>query len=108
MDQAKPTKRTPYNWAKFDRTYNNAIDLVAQCVGFNRARRRPIRAIILKPTYYALFKTGTEVLMKKRIEDPATELLFDGVKILCGSNLQWENMIVEYHGRVNEIKKSDA
>lgn len=93
-----PSKRIePINWSKYERTYNNAIDLCAQCIGYHRARMLPLKAITLKPMYYELFKKGLEVLMKKRLEDPFTDLYFDGVLIKKGETRQFENMVCEYY-----------
>lgn len=93
IQSAKPE---PFNWATYQRTGNNAIDLVAQAVGYHRQIKKPLKAIILKPMSYELFKRGTEVLAKQRIEDPATEMLFDGVTIKCGNPKQFDTMIFEY------------
>lgn len=91
------SKQAPFDWSNYQRTGNNAIDIVAQCVGYNRKARKPLKTIILKPTYYSLFKAGLEILMKERIEDVATEMTFDGVKIERGSQSQWDNVICEYY-----------
>lgn len=90
-------KTPPIDWSKYERTYNNAIDLCAQAIGFYRAKRIPIKAIILKPTSYELFKRGVELLQKKRIDDPLTELYFDGVEIRLGNSTQIDTAKFEFY-----------
>lgn len=89
-------KAEPFNWSKFDRTHNNAIDLVAQAVGHAKKTRRKLIAVWLSTSYYGLFKTGTEVLMKKRLEGHE-QLEFDGVKVNCASRAQFDHIRLEYH-----------
>jgi hypothetical protein len=91
-------KKEPYNWSKYDRTGNTAIDLVAQAVGYHRKVRKPIKAVRLKASYYDLFKAGIEVLSKQRFTDVATEMFFDGVKVTRGSNMQFDSLTCEYYG----------
>lgn len=93
------TKQKPYDWAKYDRTGNNSIDLVMQCVGYNRAAKKPLKAIILKPTSFDLFKAGMRVLMEKQgvaMED-LTEFTFDGTPVKRGTNLQFDTLYCEYY-----------
>jgi hypothetical protein len=90
------TKKQPFDWSNYDRTYNNSIDLVAQAVGWARKNNKPLKAIILKPTSYDLFKAGINVLAKAEI-DPNTELYFDGVLIKRGGSKQFESLICEYY-----------
>lgn len=101
MSELLKTKPAPINWSKVEPTGNNAIDLVAQCVGHARATRRPISAIILKPSSHDLFRAGFRVLMAKAgevmTEDPAAILTFDGVEIKRGSVYQFDTLKVEYH-----------
>lgn len=89
----------PYNWSKFERTYNDAIDLVAQAVGYHRKTMKPLKAIYLKPSYFFLFKTGVQAIMKsKKLQfDDTAVLTFDGVDILLGGELQFDAMIFEFH-----------
>ena len=95
---SKIIKKQPlFDWSKYDRTGNNAIDLVAQAVGYNRQMKRPIKSVILKASYYDLFKAGLEVLMKKRIEDLSTELTFDGVAIKKGGSMQFDSLRCEFY-----------
>lgn len=89
----------PYNWSRFERTYNDAIDLVAQAVGYHRKTMKPLKAIKLKPAYFYLFKTGVQAIMRsqKLPFDDTAVLTFDGVDILLGSELQFDSMLFEYH-----------
>lgn len=101
----KPAKQAPYDWSKYDRTYNNAIDLVAQCVGYHRQSMKPLRSITLKESYYHLFKKGLEVLMKQQGAkfEEQSKMTFDGVEIKCGSVYQFESIICEYYSTVEQI-----
>jgi hypothetical protein len=90
------TRREPFNWSRYQRTYNNAIDLVAQVVGYNRARNFPLKAIYLKPTYHDLFRQGLRVLSKKEL-DPNAPMYFDGVELKRGSPMQFDSVRCEYY-----------
>jgi hypothetical protein len=80
------TGRQFFNFSEFQNTGNKAIDLVAACVGHYRQFKKPLKVIYLKPNLFDLFKAGTEVLMKREIQED--ELLqFDGVYIEKGSSL---------------------
>lgn len=93
-------KPAPFDWSNYQRTYNNAIDLVAQCVGYHRAKMKPLKAIILKPTYHDLFRAGLKVLAKKEL-DPNAELYFDGVLLRRGNAMQFDSIRCEYYPVVN-------
>lgn len=89
------TKQEPINWSNYEKTYNTAIDLTAQAIGYHRKANKPLKAIVLKPTSYDLFKAGLNVLAKTEI-DPATELYFDGVLIKRGGRMQFDSLICEF------------
>lgn len=101
MSELTKHRPEPINWARVEKTGNHAIDLVAQCVGHARATRRPLKAIVLKPTSHDLFRAGIRVLMAKAgenlTEDPAAVLTFDGVEIKRGTNWQFDTLRCEYH-----------
>lgn len=86
-------------FSRFDPTYNNAIDLVAECVGYYRGINAPIKTIHLKPMYYELFKRGVEVIMKKKgmAFNPEQPFTFDGVNIENGGRLQIDSIRVEFY-----------
>lgn len=86
----------PFDFSRYERTYNNAIDIVAQAVGWARLNNKPIACVRLKPSYYDLFKCGVEVLMKKELVG-YEELEFDGVKIARGNALQFDTVKLEYY-----------
>lgn len=90
------TRPEPFNWSRYQRTYNNAIDLVAQCVGYHRAKGLPLKAIWLKPTYHDLFRQGMRLLAKKEL-DPNAPMYFDGVELKRGSPLQFDSVRCEYY-----------
>jgi hypothetical protein len=89
------SRPAPFNYSTYVRTHNNAIDLVAQAVGYIQTVRRPVRALVLKPMSYELFRAGVEVLMKKKI-DPITELTFDGYKVIKGGRAQFESLVIDW------------
>ena len=89
-------KKEPYDWSNYQKTYNNAIDLTAQAIGWARKNKKPISAIILQPSKYDLFFTGLEVIAKEKI-DPLTELYFDGVLIKRGRRSQFDSLVFEYY-----------
>ena len=91
----------PINWSQVERTGNNAIDIVAQAVGWGRSTKKPLKAIVLKPTSYDLFRAGLRILMAKagkRMEDnPLTILTFDGVEIKRGGGTQFDTIRMEFY-----------
>jgi hypothetical protein len=89
-------KTAPINFSGYDRTYNNAIDLVAQAAGYARATGRPIRSYLLSPGYYDLFRSGMEVLMKQAL-DPLAELTFEGIPVRRGGRAQFDNIVIDWH-----------
>jgi len=92
-------KIAPRDYSKYERTYNNAIDLVAQCVGFHRLKGSPLKAIVLKPASYELFRKGIEFLMKQkgRKNEPLEEMTFENVAIKRGDSKQFDTMICEFY-----------
>jgi hypothetical protein len=92
-----PPPAPPVDWSKFEKTGNKAIDLVAVAIGYHKQTRKPLKAVVLRETYYDLFKIGAEVLAKQRFEDPATELTFDGIQIKRGQNMHFESIRFEYY-----------
>lgn len=93
------TKPEPFNWSNYQRTYNNAIDLVGQCVGYHRKTMKPLKAIILKPTSHDLFRAGLRILMAKQGKkfDDMAPLYFDGVELKRGNAMQFDSIICEYY-----------
>jgi hypothetical protein len=93
------TGRQPQNHSGYERTYNNAIDLVAQCVGYHRKRNVPLKGIILSYSYFMLFRTGLRILMERAGQefDPHATLLFDGVEVKQGAKTQFESLVPEYY-----------
>ncbi len=99
IKQPAQQRPEPFNWSKYEKTHNNAIDLVAQCVGYNRANNFPLKAITLKHSYFELFRMGVQAIMKqKKMKfDETAELTFDGILIKKGSIMQFDAMLYEYH-----------
>lgn len=89
-------KVAPTDFSGYARTHNNAIDLVAQAAGYARMAGKPVKAFILKPTSYDLFRAGMEVILKKPL-DPVSVLTFEGVEIKKGGRAQFESLIIEYY-----------
>lgn len=100
--ESKQHRTEPFNWSNYDRTYNNAIDLVAQCIGYHRSACKPLRAIYLKPASYHLFVAGLRLLMAKqgKLFDEKADIFFDGVKILHGNSRQFDTIKCEYYEQV--------
>lgn len=98
-------KPAPFDWSNYERTYNNAIDLVAQCVGHHRKTMKPLRAIILKPTSHDLFRAGLRILMAKEGQkmDDMAEMRFDGVEIKRGNPMQFDSIRCEYYPTVDPL-----
>jgi hypothetical protein len=94
------TKAAPDNLSDYHRTFNHAIDLVTQAVGWaNKVSTRKVAAIVLKPTQYQLFFEGYKLILKKQrdfdLED-GTELTFEGYRILKGGRGQIDSLVFEY------------
>jgi len=89
-----------FDYADFERTGNNAIDLVAQAVGWARKAKKPIQSVSLSPAYFDLFRLGLEVLARAKgqnLELEGHEILeMDGVQITRG-NRQWEKLIIQWY-----------
>jgi sulfur transfer complex TusBCD TusB component (DsrH family) len=95
-----------FDFSDFDRTHNNAIDLVAQAVGWARKNNRAIESISLSPGYFDLFRLGLEVLARARginLELEGHEILeMDGVKVTRG-NRQWEKLIIQWYEKTAPV-----
>jgi hypothetical protein len=91
----KPTKPAPVNHSGYDRTYNNAIDLVAQMVGYYRKKQIPLVAIKLKPGYFYLFQAGLQALMRAagKKYDATAVMTFEGVRIEMGNERQFDSAL---------------
>lgn len=85
----------PIDFSNYQRTHNNAIDLVAQAAGHARMAGKPVKAYVLKPASFDLFRAGLEVLMKKPL-DPVMVLTWEGVEVRKGTRMQFDSLIVEY------------
>ena len=85
-----------YDFSKYERTHNGAIDMCANIIGCARQNMMPIKALHLTPVYYEWFKSGVQVLMDKPLLE--NELLeFDGVNIELGSRYQSKPIVMEYY-----------
>jgi hypothetical protein len=86
----------PFDYSNYEKTYNNAIDLVAQAVGWARKNNKPLACVVLKPAYYDLFRKGMELMMKKPLT--GFEIFeFDGVNVERGGAAQFESIRLEYY-----------
>jgi hypothetical protein len=92
-------RQAPNDLSDYERTYNHAIDLVTQAVGWaNKISTRQVAAFVLKPTMYRLFIEGLKLVMKsqgKQYEEGA-QLTYEGFKIMEGSRGQIDSIIVEF------------
>lgn len=91
----------PNDLSDYVRTYNHAIDIVTQAVGWaNKVSTRQVAAIKLKPMAYRNFEEGIKLLLKQQggsgeIE-PGTQLTWEGYPIIQGSRSQVDTVIHEY------------
>lgn len=76
-------------YSQYEVTGNKAIDMVAEAVGYARARNADLVAIRLNPQYFKLFKVGVELMGQQLLTD-STDLFFDGVRIKEGARSQME------------------
>lgn len=86
----------PIDYSGYVRTHNNAIDLVTQAAGYVRMAGKPVKALVLKPASYDLFRAGMELIMKKPL-DPVSVLTFEGIEIKKGGRMQFESLVIEYY-----------
>ncbi len=87
------------DWSGYDRTYNRAIDMVAQAAGWaDNVSVRKVAAIKLRPSMFELFKKGVEVMAKARKVkfNPEDELTFHGYRIISGNRSQIDYVVFEY------------
>lgn len=72
--------KTLFNFSDYERTYNFAVDLVAQTVGFHRKNFSPLKAIYLNKKYWTAFRL---YMITKVGEEHANRSVFefDGVDI---------------------------
>lgn len=92
-------RQAPNDLSDYARTYNHAIDLVTQAVGWaNKVSTLQVAAIILKPTQYRLFIEGYKAIFKSRnMEFPeGTEITFEGYRILEGPRGMIDSLKIEF------------
>lgn len=94
-------RQAPNSYNQHERTYNHAIDLVGEAIGWGmQASAKQIAAVKLKPTAYRNFCEGVKLLLKRRggtgeIE-PGTQMEWLGYPVLEGSRAQIETIVIEY------------
>jgi hypothetical protein len=89
----------PNSLSDYERTYNNAIDLVAEALGHaKKISSRVVAAIVLKPTKYKLFVEGMKYITAQQGHEwqEGTELTWEGVKVLEGPRGQSDSVKFEY------------
>jgi hypothetical protein len=89
----------PKSLSEWERTYNKAIDLVAEAVAHaKKVETRVVKAVRLKPTSYRLFVEGVKFFMARAGQewDPIVELTWEGVLVLEGSKAQIDTLKFEY------------
>jgi chaperone required for assembly of F1-ATPase len=89
----------PRQLSDWERTYNNAIDIVAEAVAHaKKVETRYVTAVRLKPSAYANFVEGVKILMARQGQqwDPMVELTWEGVLVLEGSKAQIDTIKFEY------------
>jgi hypothetical protein len=95
----------PTDHSNYNRTFNVAIDLVAQAVGWaQKYSCKPLAAVRLKPTAFMSFVKGVEVMRNQEVTPEEQEnLTFEGVKVLKGGRGQIDTMVLEYVENVHNI-----
>lgn len=89
----------PHSLSDYERTYNRAIDLVAEALGHaQKISNRVVAAIVLKPMRYKLFVEGLKFLMAKKGAEwiEGAEITWEGVKVLEGPKNQFDSIRFEY------------
>ena len=79
----------------YERQHNLAVDMCAACILHHRRFKKPLKAILLHPKYFEIFK----LWVKKNIGGQQAEerqFQFDGVNIEKGSYLQPKSLHVEF------------
>lgn len=92
-------RSTPDSNNEYIRTYNHAIDLVGEALGWaKKYSSRVVSAIVLKPTKYLLFVEGLKtILASKGIEwNNAAPITWEGVEVLQGSRGMIDSIRIEY------------
>jgi hypothetical protein len=99
MQAGRSINRNPKSLSDYDRTFNKAIDLVAEALGHaNKISNRMVAAIVLKPTMYDLFVEGLKYITAQRGHQwqEGTEIAWEGVKVLRGPRGQFDSLRYEY------------
>jgi hypothetical protein len=88
-----------YDFNKFERSHNTAIDQCANIISCARANFEPLKALHLHPMYYEWYKSGVQTLIDRPLMEG--ELMqFDGVNIEKGTKFQSKNIVLEYYEQV--------
>jgi len=85
-----------FDFSKYERTYNKAIDECASIIGIARDNNLPVKALHLKPIYFEWFKAGVQTLMNRPLNEDEN-MQFDGVNIEKASKFQTKNIVIEYY-----------
>lgn len=93
--------------SQYERTGNNAIDLVAQAIGHARKFNLPIESVTLSRRHYALFWAGIEILRKEPLPEQHI-LTFEGVTVKQGDPRQIDSITVQYRVKKGEKHIKDA
>lgn len=93
-------RNAPNDLSDYERTYNHAIDLIAQAAGHaNKVETRRVAAFKLRPLMYRNFCEGAKILCRMHglpEPEPGTQMEWEGYKVLEGSRAQIDSVVVEY------------
>jgi hypothetical protein len=92
------------DFSQYERTGNNALDLVAQAIGHAQHYKLPVESVTLSRRHYALFWAGTEILRKEPLPDQH-RLTFEGIPVLQGEKGQIDSITVQYRVKKGVKKK---
>lgn len=101
------TTQMQQRYSEYKPTGNNAIDLIAEAVGYHKFFKKPIKEFRLSRQYYRLFKVGMEVLGDQIVSD-GTMLTFDNIPVMEGLRTQMENIKIVYFPYIKINTVADA
>lgn len=88
-----------FDYSKYEKTGNIAIDMVAECMGFYAKRGLEPAKIELKPHYYDMMRKGIEVLAGKELNFDGG-ITFEKVPIERGSIMMLDNLRPIFYGNI--------
>ena len=88
-----------HDFTQYQKTGCYAIDMCANLIACARVNRQAVKSLTLKPIMYEWFKSGTQQMMGKPLED-GQQMQLDGVDIEKGTIYQIKDVLIEYYQQV--------